>query len=375
MQFNLAHWLPRAYSLYALIFKMFRRVFGIVQLSIEANRTIYNALNVKSKSYLQQHGSNIPGFLTANNITTTRSALLIPTVLSYSYGYTVLPASLVIVNLTLDYVDGAFARHEQELLKTSVDSSEMLRSTKWTRLNSSFGAYYDAIADKAFAVPIWLCMIQKNSDSMSLQLGLLSLCIVETYSSYVRTKGYYVQPSPFPVQNEAKIIDNPKVSATIVGKTKQALSQIGTALAILPFFQPLGTVLLWVSLPLAIASVVAKTNKVTVYCELQMQDGMDLQKMQLIEQARALGTELIVGLRSKEDGGFDEMVKMLQLNQSIDGVLLPSSLPATIGLNFLKEHQIQLVAVPAEATFVDEGKVYDLSLYDAGKMMPVQCRV
>jgi len=59
---------------------------------------------------------------------------------------------------------------------------------------------------------------------------------------------------------------NPTASASVVtakstGKIKQAVSMIGTAMAIVPPLQTVGGVLLWVSLPLAVMSVTEKLQE------------------------------------------------------------------------------------------------------------------
>lgn len=105
----------------------------------------------------------------------------------------------------------------------------------------------DALADKAFAIPIWCAICAVNPETLWLQVGVLSHVAIEGFSAYTRTKSYFYNPG------ESSI-----VTANSTGKVKQMVSMLGTALALVPPTQIIGGVLLWASLPLSVASLAEK---------------------------------------------------------------------------------------------------------------------
>ena len=370
--------------------KATRRVLNLVEPLVSGNRRLYEKLNVQSMTYLKRHGTRFPSFVTANNITTARTSLILPTIALYSNGYTLLPATLVVLNVTFDYVDGAVARWERSQPATSNRTSAgIIQSARRTRLNATFGAYYDAIADKFFAIPLWLCMFQNSSEQPVLQLATLCLVTVEIYSSFIRTRAYFDEASPL-APNTAIVAAGdggvqPKQSVVVassVGKAKQALSMVGTAVCMLQVVEPLGTILLWASVPLAVGSVLQKSTEKTVYCEVKCRGGEpSLESLQLIELAKGQGSRLLVGIRGPSEGdcaGENEVIriaKTLQLNHSVDGVILPNALPSQVDEAFLGLHDIHVVAVHADATFEETSARYDSALYQSGSIIPLNTEI
>ena len=116
--------------------------------------SIYGKLNDNSTRFLQKNSTSIPLWLTADVVTSGRLALVFPTTILISKGYTLLPATLVLVNAAFDYVDGAVARWEKEDKARSL-AMRMQRArfadvgVQWnnqkTLLNKNWGAYYGTI--------------------------------------------------------------------------------------------------------------------------------------------------------------------------------------------------------------------------------------
>jgi len=389
----------------------------------KANGRLYAWANVRSSEFLAKFGpsdATAPPkwWLTANGITTARSTLVVPTLALFSNGYSMAPAALVVVNVTFDYVDGAVARWERQRAKANpvpVDPSAPQPSARTARVNDTFGAYYDAIADKAFAIPVWLCCFQNFPEHPLLQAALLSHVTIEGYSSFIRTKAYFREPAPIhwaqqavnapvnstkvsPVETNGDVAKIPApeaapiiqvqnsgqsaVVAGIVGKTKQFLAMLGTAMVMVPVTQTAGTALLCVSVPLALASVVQKTSSTRVYAELTANStaGLNAETMEFIEQSKSLGSSLLVGVRSGDVAEtapeYSTFFKAVQLHPSVDHVLPCSALPAPgkfVDGAFLQRHNVNVVAVPSSSTFDDLHA--EPERWRSGRIVPVPCNV
>jgi hypothetical protein len=117
----------------------------------KAHGAVYDKINRASTDILQKHGSKVPLWLTADVVTSGRLTLLFPTAVLISRDYHLLPASLVMINAALDYVDGAFARWEREdqaralavrLSRVQPTNAGVTFNKRRSALSSSWGAYY-----------------------------------------------------------------------------------------------------------------------------------------------------------------------------------------------------------------------------------------
>jgi phosphatidylglycerophosphate synthase len=417
---------------------------------VAANARLYALANERSGRLLAAlPRGRLP--VTADGITTARSALVVPTLWLFSHGHTVAPAALVVINVTFDYVDGAVARWERAdrrraLLEQARSATPqtpqargLLMSAFQARLKDTWGAYYDAIADKAFAIPVWMVCFQQFGEEPLLQAALLSHVAIEAYSSYVRTKAYYNEPAPLRWANEAReaakstgeaatsaaAAQGPHASAPspapaptlsssvvagIVGKTKQFISMLGTAMIMVPFTHSVGAALVVISVPFAVASVAQKSKAVRVYAELPQQP-VSAETMEFIEQSKALGSTLLVGVRPAASAtgaapaaiaaaahqvaagaGAESVVAtraspaaatalphladletFLRLHPSVDFVLPSEALPPRGSLAdnaFLDLHKIDLVAVPSSHTF--EAVETSPEDWRSGRIVPVR---
>lgn len=202
----------------------------------------------------------------------------------------IIPAALVITNLIFDFVDGAIARWERGIPHRKIQRILWYENIKQNPMmifssppkilingndienqnaisinideyndqlkrNDLWGAYIDAIADKAFAIPTWIgILFLYPNNYYILQSVLYSHIGIEAISCYIRTKGYLNELESL----KNKQIINSKVHAESIGKIKQILSMSGTALIILPSTSTLGFICMAGSLPLAFASVYRK---------------------------------------------------------------------------------------------------------------------
>lgn len=379
---------------------------------VRANKEIYAWLNARAAALLSgENGAKLQEIgITANGITAARTSLIAPTLFLYSAGYTVLPASLVVINVTFDYVDGAVARAEQALKRAKIAEGvvegPLQTSARAARLRDTWGAYFDAIADKAFAIPVWLCLFQHFGGHYVLQTALLAHVGVETYSSYVRTKAYFAEsssahwlhdysptaPPSTPkldvpagkgegtkeggARKDAAPASKPAsaVVAGMVGKTKQFVAMLGTAMVMIPVTQTLGTVLLCGSVPLAVGSVMQKIGNRVVYAEI-VNEPLTAETIDFLERSKALGTRLIVGIRepSPEMARPDyDVSPAIRLLAPVDAVLAAQYLPPSHSLAddaFMSKFGIHVVAVPSSSTFAAADSNPDH--FHRGKIVPV----
>ena len=112
---------------------------------------VYHSLNKSSFTFLQKHGHRVPIWFTADAVTSARLTLVLPTAILLSNGYHWIPAGLVLINATFDYVDGAVARWEQqdssrakalEFAKRGRHSQHLIVNFKTRNLEKTWGAYY-----------------------------------------------------------------------------------------------------------------------------------------------------------------------------------------------------------------------------------------
>ena len=318
---------------------------------VKFNSAFYAKFNEASSRALDKHGHRIPSFVTANSITTGRLGLLPPTLLLWSADYTVLPASLVMANLLLDYADGAVARWEQrvgrsqekelQLAKTADSYYDYMLKLRW-------GAYWDAVADKCFAIPVWSAGIVMLSDSPLLQSALMCHLMAEGISVYVRTREYFKEAlvPPQRAQGESTVV------ASAVGKSKQFLAMTGTTLAMIPLTQPVGTALLSISIPLAALSLYQKLGpdraaaseaSRTVFAQV----GSELTSADLdfLWRARTLGHSLVVGAPATAYGVQRALRRMAPL---VDRVVEESTPESSVNVSYLQAHGADIVVVRSE---------------------------
>ena len=128
---------------------------------------------------------------------------------------------------------------------------------------------------------------------------LWPLIMMETVSGFVRTVAYHTA-----VGTVASSDDSGSITSTNLGKTKQQLEMLGSALLLIPFLHYLGAAVLLLSWPLALESVRQKLAPKVMYVTC---DASPLNELTVLffQRAKSLGTKLIVGIESKSTDGTD----------------------------------------------------------------------
>lgn len=292
------------------------------------HEVFYGKLNIFLRDLIDNLGP--PTWCTANFITYARTVFVIPCLLLLARGHHFIPALIVISVDIGDYLDGVVARYwmdmkekkddhdgnkkqkdptESGFVFTEQDSPKKFSSWAITQRNKAYGGFIDAICDKAFIVPCWICLLTTVSGTGILRLvqdtTLLWLIIAEVSSSCVRFRAYYTSGGiPAPVM-KGMDFSTSAVKADHIGKAKQTFEMVGTFFFVFPFFRWIGLLLLMVSCPLAYESVRRKVRKRHMYVLLSVSDNssFDHETVKFLIQAKALGSHLTVGVAAKATSG------------------------------------------------------------------------
>ena len=268
---------------------------------------IYGTLNTQLTQTFQTKG--LPKYITANLITYVRTTLIIPTILLLSRNYVVVPILLLLTNDILDSVDGIVARYwlqklDQDEICFVLDSDSTTTKTR----KRHFGEYLDAVLDKIYLVPLWICLISLNQSSMLSMFVLWPLIMIETTSGFVRTVQYYtkvgVSASNDLMASAAMSSTSSINSSRNISTIKQMLEIFGSAFLMVPLTYYIGILILMLSWPLAIESVRRKLEKKVIYVTCDASP-LSEQYLLFLQQAKSLGSTLIVGIESKSKDGTD----------------------------------------------------------------------
>ncbi len=292
----------------------------IVTPLIEHHEAFYGWLNVSINNVLEKRG--LPRWCSANFVTFARTALIVPTLYLWGYNWSLVPALLVLLNDFLDFLDGVIARYWNKKIDSDTIAGVLSTDSHVTRrLKRDYGAYVDAVLDKCFVVPFWIFSLSVLSDSTIAFIVLWPLILMESASAFVRTTSYVLAQG---VQAPAGLVeDSSAIKASHVGKTKQTLQMVGSSLLVFHWLIPyVGLFVLVVSELLAFESIRRKLRRRVVYVMCSTSP-MNFETVRFFQQARSLGTALVVGLTTESDD--DTTYK-----QRREEVLLLSSVTACI---------------------------------------------
>ncbi|GMH52216.1 hypothetical protein TrRE_jg7851, partial [Triparma retinervis] len=254
---------------------------------------LYTQLNDILWSLL--HTSPPPRWFTANFVTYGRTCLLAPTIYLWRSSAPTSLASLLVLLVDFgDFLDGVLARYWNAALPPSPLPKPPLPVPTPVRIHRSknWGAYIDAVLDKAYLVPLWLISLTLVPPTLSWpssifsHLILTSLILTESYSAFVRTRSFYtstgVPPLPLvtlssppptssrsvTVSNASSIFSSSSIKADALGKCKQTLQMSGTSLLIWgcgggPTWTA-GIATLAMAAPMAMESVGRKTRRIRI---------------------------------------------------------------------------------------------------------------
>jgi len=312
----------------------------------------YSWLNTALRGVLDAFSDYIPEWFTANFITYSRTLLVIPCLFLLIEGYEVLPSIIVLSVDFGDFLDGVVARYWVDYRKakgegedkcitheTQFDKSKtpkFLSSWSLDHRERTYGGFIDAICDKVFVAPCWIILLSTVESSGFTKLfhffTLMSLICTETASAFVRFRSFYQSSGITAPKVEGFNFSNSSVKADHIGKVKQSLEMVGTALTILPQLKPIGLLLLSLAVPLAYESVRRKLVDRVIYVQASGDLG-DYRTQRLWKQAKALGSQLIVGVPSGDD--TPSTLLNVSASDSVDYVM--RSAPNKISVDFLND--------------------------------------
>lgn len=356
-----------------------RHLMGIVDASVELylekaiapflrlHEQFYAALNKVLRDQIDQKGP-LPKWFTANFITYTRTAVVVPAVLLLAAGHRILPSFLVLLVDFGDFLDGVVARYWAEVQQKKADSakgtldgsasdssddgfhvvstgtSQSIVSWTVAQRCKNYGGFIDAILDKAFLIPVWIFLMATVPGTRVAWLqytALWTLVLTEVASGSVRFKAYYTAGGISPPIVRNLDFSSSAVKADHVGKAKQTFEMVGTSFFILPLLRIPGLALLLAAIPLAYESVRRKIKKRTIYVDGTI-DSLDHKVLKFWIQAKALGSKLIVGVTGE---GKSDMILNACASSAVDQVIVEA--PSKVDLRFLHKYDVDYVVCPA----------------------------
>ncbi|GMH90207.1 hypothetical protein TL16_g11696 [Triparma laevis f. inornata] len=317
----------------------------MIPLILGVHTKFYNKLNAVLMKWLKS--SPPPEYFTANFITYGRTMLLYPALFFWwcvggadggGRFFSLIVAMIVVLVDFGDFLDGVLARYwieQKKKTKQNEDKNKNKSSPNPTnscaQLNQSYGAYIEAVLDKAFVVPLWIYSISTLTFTSWLAVLisftiLFSLITIEGYSAFVRTRSYFLQNGGAPMEvveegggEEEKTVggevekfrevfmggslkrngfsSSGGVKADSVGKCKQTLEMMGTVMFV-GFGgggRILGLFVLNLAVPMAYESVSRKVKKRVVLVGVDEKDHSKLvANLQLLNSVTTICSELWV---------------------------------------------------------------------------------
>mmetsp|Transcript_14553 Transcript_14553/g.20560 ORF Transcript_14553/g.20560 Transcript_14553/m.20560 type:complete len:408 (+) Transcript_14553:222-1445(+) len=375
--------------------ELFKSIFDLLNAIVEVylgsvikpflifHEQFYSKMNSTLRKVLDDN--KVPTWFTANFVTYVRTAFVVPSVLLIAWGHTILPSIIVLLVDFGDFLDGVVARYWVDMKKkkeeegssgdskssppggSDDDSYEVVMTgspqtiTSWTMngRKKAYGGFVDAVCDKAFVVPCWLCLMPSVGASSRLHVlqyvTLWCLIFAESSSTVIRFRAFFTSSGVAPPAVKGLDFSTSAVKADHIGKAKQTFEMVGTALFVLPYMRYLGLLLLFCAVPLAYESVRRKVKKRVMYV-----DGMasmtstgevvfDHRTLKFWMQIKGMGSKLIVGVPVKSG----DMVLNACASPSVDEVVAEA--PRKVDLMFLEKNNIDfVVTVPGQERLATE---------------------
>jgi len=311
----------------------------------------YSWLNTTIRNLLDENSDKIPKWFTANFITYARTWLVVPCVILMTKGFVVVPSLILIAVDFGDFLDGVVARYwverkEIEAVGKEIDDNDTkdkpTLEPSWIirHREKTYGGFIDAVCDKAFLIPCWISLLStvpNSSHVNTIQYAIVwSLILIETASGSIRFKAFYTSNGITAPVVKGLDFSTSAVKADGIGKAKQTLEMVGSALFILPIFRYAGLLLMSAAVPLAYESVRRKIKKRVIYVDGTVEN-IDHEILKFWKQARGLGSKLIVGV--SEDN--TDMVKNASACESVDSVLLNA--PTKLSVAYLDKIGVDFV--------------------------------
>lgn len=342
----------------------------VIRPFLEFHDIFYAALNRFCRSQLDAH--HVPAWFTANFITYFRTALVIPTILVLSWSWwPVASAAIIFVDFG-DFLDGVVARYwvdkraeskakkmaaqkknesdEDGFELVSIGRPQTIASWRSNHQAKTYGGFVDAVCDKVYVVPCWIFLLSTVPGSPLRVVQYVTLwCLIcaEAASGTVRFRAYF-SSAGVPAPNVAGLdFSTSAVKADGIGKAKQTLEMVGSALFVLPWLRTLGLLLLSLAVPLAYESVRRKVKERVIYVDGTGAD-VSHKTLKLWMQARGMGSKLIVGVSAKNQAAKTDMVLNACAVSVVDEVIAEA--PEEVDLSFMEEYGIDFVLSMARAS-------------------------
>ena len=245
----------------------------------------------------------------------------------------------------------------------------------------SYGGFVDAVCDKVYVVPCWIFLLSTIPGTrlrMIQYVTLWCLILAEAASGTVRFRAYFTAQGVQAPRVVGLDFSTSAVKADGIGKAKQTLEMVGSALYVLPWLRYPGLLLLSLAVPLAYESVRRKIKKRVIYVDGADQGGNVAchKTLRFWMQARGMGSKLIVGVVGKEK--TTDMVLNACACSAVDEVIAEA--PEMIDLDFLTTHGIDYVLCSAGKAkdiahdeLVEERRI--LQLHEDGAARPLETKV
>mmetsp|Transcript_12576 Transcript_12576/g.26626 ORF Transcript_12576/g.26626 Transcript_12576/m.26626 type:complete len:403 (-) Transcript_12576:255-1463(-) len=374
----------------------------IIKPFLEFHDIFYASLNKFFRSQLD-NASRVPEWFTANFITYLRTALVFPTLIMLSWKWWV-PVSIMIISVDFgDFLDGVVARYwidmrkaakkkKDDAAKDKVDSDDdsfevvsIGRPQKIASWSSncrakSYGGFVDAVCDKVYVVPCWIFLLSTIPGTRLRAVQYATLCcliLAEAASGTVRFRAYFTAQGVQAPSVVGLDFSTSAVKADGIGKAKQTLEMVGSALFVLPWLRHAGLLLLSLAVPLAYESVRRKVKRRVIYVVGTDQGGNDAchKTLKFWMQARGMGSKLIVGVVGKEK--TTDMVLNACACSAVDEVIAEA--PEKVDMDFITSNGIDYVLCPAgkAVNIANDEVVFEkriLQLHDDGIARPVETK-
>ena len=242
---------------------------SVIKPFLRFHEKFYKWLNAAIRSLLDENSDRIPRWFTANFITYARTLLVVPCVILFTKDFVILPSLILIAVDFGDFLDGVVARYwverneieavGKEVNDESKDKPSLKQSWIIQHREKNYGGFIDAVCDKAFLIPCWISLLSTVPSFSHLNatqyIILWSLILIESASGSIRFKAFYTSNGVAAPVVKGLDFSTSAVKADGIGKAKQTLEMVGTALFILPIFRYAGLVLMGAAVPLAYESV------------------------------------------------------------------------------------------------------------------------
>jgi len=320
---------------------MLNVIVGILlTILLKPHKQLQEWINTTLTQVFERRG--LPKWVTANLICYIRTTLILPTLFFHSKGWSLVSTLLIITNYILTIVGSIVARHW--LKKRDLDDLCLVLDTDSNtvkRRKRDFSTFLDVTLDKLYVVPLWIFLLSHFQSNMLITMVCWPLIFIETASGFAHIMHHYTavgKKAPGGIVLDSSTSTTTANKSSDVCKTKQTLEMFGSAFLIIPWTYYLGLLLLAVSIPLGLDSVRRQVHRRIIYVTCD-ESPLNEANIIFLQQARSLGSKLIVGIESKSKDGtdYEQRRREVLLLPCVDAVVDAAPSLADINLAWLNE--------------------------------------